>query len=182
MKSTIIKNQKMNSKELLKKELKRLAICEVMAIPNFWFVYIAWYLVFTKIGVECVHTPIVIYPLLILSLILLQGSIYWWLCLRKINVKKVSAKIPYVYSKLKIVNLFLIIIYIPIFLIIKISTNYKLIGIFIYIFSILEYINYFFIRISYKNPLHFFANLKKCKFPKSQIVKDIERSKAIENI
>ncbi len=181
MKSTIIKKKKMDSRELLKKELKRLAICEVMAIPNFWVVYIAWWLVFVEIGEGFIHTLIIIYPLTILSFILLQGSIYWWICLRRIDKKKVSEKIPYVYSKLKIVNLFLVIIYIPIFLMIKVSINYRVIGIFIYIFSILEYINYFFIRISYKNPLHFFANFKKGKFPKSQIVKEIEKSKIMKN-
>lgn len=177
MKSIIIKKKKIESKELLRKELKRLAICEVMAIPNFWFVYMAWSMVFIEIGQDFVHTSTIIYPLTLLSFILLQGSIYWYICLRRIDGKKVSKKVPCTYSRLKIINLFLIVIYIPIFFTFKVSIKYSITGVFIYIFSILEYINYFFIRLSYKNPRHFFDNLKIGKFPKSQIVKEIERAK-----
>lgn len=182
MQSIFTKRKKINSRELLRKELKRLAICEVMAIPNFWFVYMAWYFVFITIGKDFVHTSTIVYPLTLLSFILLRGSIYWYICLRRIDGKKVPGKTPHIYSKLKIVNLFLIVIYLPIFLMFKVSIYSSLIGMFIYIFSILEYINYFFIRISYKNPKHFFANLKTGKFPKSQIVKEIERSKRMKNI
>lgn len=177
LKSIIIKKKKIQYKELLRKELKRLAICECMAIPNFWFVYMAWSMVFIEINQDFVHTSIIIYPLTLLSFILLQGSIYWYICLKRIDGKKVSKKVPYTYSRLKIINLFLIVIYIPIFFTFKVSINYSIIGIFIYIFSILEYINYFFIRLSYKNSRHFFKNLKIGKFPKSQIVKEIERAK-----
>lgn len=174
--SIIRKKEKQDSKQLLRKELKRLAIYEFMAIPNFWFVYILLWILCVKAGINFVNTPIIIYPLSLLDFILLQGSIYWYICLRRIDGKNVPKKNAQIYSNLKVINLFLILLYIPIFFRFKASTNHSMIGIFIYIFSILEYINYFFIRLSYKNPLHFFANLKRFKFPKSQIVKEIEKS------
>lgn len=173
--SIIRKREKKDSKQLLRKELQRLAICEFIAIPNFWCVYMLLWILCVKEGINFVNTPIIVYPLSLLSFILVQGSIYWYICLRRIDGKNVPKKNALIYSKLKVVNLFLILLYIPIFFKFNASTNNIMIGMFIYIFSILEYINYFFIRLSYKNPLHFFANLKRFKFPKSQIVKEIEK-------
>ena len=171
----IIKSNKKNTKKLLINELKRLYICELISIPIFWNIYIQIWILSISIKKEFIHTLIIIYPLSLLSFILLQGSIYWYICLKRIEKKRVYNKIATIYHKLKIINLFLTILYIPIFFAFKISQNYKLIGVFIYFFSILEYINYFFVRLSYKNPFAFIIKLKKSKFPKSSICKEIQK-------
>ncbi|TAN68871.1 hypothetical protein WS9_004430 [Paraclostridium sordellii 8483] len=90
--SIIRKKEKQDSKQLLRKELKRLAIYEFMAIPNFWFVYILLWILCVKSGINFVNTPIIIYPLSLLDFILLQGSIYWYICLRRIDGKNIPKK------------------------------------------------------------------------------------------
>lgn len=162
------KNIKKYSKALLRRELKRLAICEFIVIPYFWFIY----MVCTK---EYVQSWSIIYALSLLCFILLQGSIYWYICLRRIDRKNVFKRTAYYYAKFKKINLLLILLYIPIVFICPSFGGYKIVATLIYGFSVLEYINYFYIRISYKNPLHLFQNLRKMNFPKSQIVKEIER-------
>lgn len=167
---TLRKNIKSNSKQLLRKELKRLAICEFIAIPYFWGIY-------RICNMKLTLSWSIAYALSLLCFILLQGSIYWYICLRRIDKKHVPQKTVYYYANLKRINFLLILLYIPIVWICPSFTGYKMVATFIYGFSILEYINYFYIRISYKNPVHFFQNLRRLKFPKSQIVKEIERNK-----
>lgn len=75
----IIKSNKKNTKKLLINELKRLYICELISIPIFWNIYIQIWILSISIKKEFIHTLIIIYPLSLLSFILLQGSIYWYI-------------------------------------------------------------------------------------------------------
>ena len=68
-----------------------------MAIPSLGFVYVAWWIVFITIGEDFLHTSTIVYTLILLNFILLQSSIYWYICLRRINGKKVPEKTPYIY-------------------------------------------------------------------------------------
>ena len=182
MKKRVIKNEESKFKGLLRTELKRLKFCEAIAVPNFMFIYFTcWLMTIIEFEKEFIHTPIVIYPLIILCFILLQGSAYWDICLRRIDGKNTPKNTAKIYSNLKRLNLFLLFLYIPIRIGFASEATYNLSGLFIYLFTILEYINYYVIRISYKNPIHFFVNLRKMKFPKSQIMKEIEKSKLTKN-
>lgn len=95
----------------------------------------------------------VIYPFISLLLILLQGSYYWYykICIiKKTNPdRKIFKKI---YKKFKILNIVMFTLY-PIGLIYMLSANHigilrreNFFGVFLFVFGIIEYINYFYIR------------------------------------
>ena len=154
----------------LKSELKRLLIFESLSGVGFIVAYFVW---IQQFGIQFNAT--VFYPILCCSVILLQGAIYWGICLNRINGKKRrTKKIVGIYRIFRFMDLIILLFY---FLIIYNSGRFErdlLFGIGIYLFAILEYINYFFFRLSY--PIsELFIRFIQLKFDKSQIAKEIKR-------
>jgi len=113
------------------------------------------------------------YPILCCSLILLQGAAYWGICLNRIKRKaRRTKKLAAVYKIFRFINLMLLLFYL---FIAYYSWEFEiglLIGAVIYIFAILEYINYFYFRLAYPVP-ELISRAKHLKFDKSQIAKEL---------
>ena len=121
------------------------------------------------------HTLIVIYPLCLLCFILLQGAAYWWLSLQRLTGGKKYRKLGRVYWVLKWTNLFFLAGYL--FVVVFGSPQdifyYGMSG-FLFLFSIVEFINYFYWRLSYKGVLTVFRQITSNSLRKSKIALEIE--------
>ncbi|MDZ5757283.1 hypothetical protein RAK27_01270 [Carnobacterium maltaromaticum] len=88
-----------------------------------------------------------------LSIILLEGVFYWKYTLKKINRKKVMNKwkVGRLYNIFKMFNLFmLVLIAILIIFFSSVTERYEMLfQVLLYVFLILEYINYFHVRLSF---------------------------------
>lgn len=151
-------------KKNLIKELTNLYTGELASILVFWFVY---YLRFKD------FVPQVFYPLLILSFILLQGALYWLICLLRLKGKKIKnvGKIFYI---LKYLNLILILLSIPVIVMSHYdNVFYAILGAFLLLFAITEWVNYFIVRLSYKNPKTLISLIRHNNLKKSKLAKEI---------
>lgn len=88
----------------IKHELTKLWTGELVAVISFWicfFIFKKW-LINTKMLIS------VIYPLILLSLILIQGSIFWLILLKRLSTPQFAiTNTRKIYSILKIVDLIL---------------------------------------------------------------------------
>ncbi len=135
-------------KAYIKQTLYSLASGELVALAVFW---LNFYL-FKK----CLVTPqaliSIAYPLLLVSLILLQGSLYWWILIKRLSM--------------------------PIILMEFSSWPVTLIAVALWLFALMEWINYFHWQLSYSlNPLVLLSKVAKRKLRKSKIAKEIDTSK-----
>ena len=115
----------------------------------------------------------VFYPLLVLCFILLQGASYWFICLQRIKGKNIK-NIGKVFYILKYFNLALIAVSVPAIL----MSNYDnifhiIIGLFLLLFAITEWINYFVVRLSYRNPKILIDLFRNNKLRRSKLAKEI---------
>lgn len=120
-----------------------------------------------------------------LELLLLQGTFYWYIKLKRLRKENISItpmKIVRQLHHLKILNISLIFISLIAFIVdfIKWYPSFPLGGLqisfFIYIFAVLEYINYFYIQISYDNISDMKYLLKSKKLKRSCMNKDFKRN------
>lgn len=160
-------------KHQLEKELNKLWTGELASVLVFWLCYFLW----TKN-----HTIHVLYPLLTLCLILIQGSAYWLICLTRLIRKKNSFRYAgKIFRVLKYADAILLIAYIPILLMSPIvSLQYYLVGIFLILFSFVEYINYFLYRLSYKKLSILLLQIRSNSLRKSKLAKEIENRDRIK--
>ena len=163
----------MKSKELLKKKLINLASGELAAVLVFWMNFIMlkkWILTtgaFVSISLS----------LFILSFILIQGSVFWWILLKRISnpefAEKYTGKIYKILKKLD-----LILLAAGIFVILLNHSNFSkfVISFSIWIFAVIEWVNYYLLQLSYSlNPAVLWRYLRHRKLKKSKIAKEIEK-------
>jgi hypothetical protein len=121
---------------------------------------------------------------LLLELLLVQGAVYWfvkWMRLRSENTSITPIRIVQKLRSLKKINVGFILIIPGAFIAdyVKWQPSLPLSGIFfsvfIYIFAILEFINYFHIQLSYDNPSDIKSLLKSKQFKQACLSKDFER-------
>lgn len=158
----------------IKQKLYSLASGELVALAVFWlnfFLFKKW-----------LTTPqaliAIAYPLLLVSLILLQGSLYWWILIKRLSKPNFAIKqTGRIYGLLRQVDLILLVFGIPLILIKISSWPVTLIAIVLWLFALIEWINYFHWQLSYSlNPLVLLNKLAKRKLRKSKIAKEIEKS------
>lgn len=120
----------------------------------------------------------------LLEFLLLQGTIYWftkWKRLRNENTSVTPTKLVRQLYRLKSVNIIFIVLPIIAFILDLNRWSNELpkgglyIAMFIYIFSILEYINYFYIQLSYDNRSDIQYLLKHKKLKVASIRRDFKR-------
>ena len=159
----------------IKQKLYSLASGELVDLAVFWhnfFLFKKW-----------LTTPqsliAIAYPLLLVSLILLQGSLYWWILIKRLSKPNFAIKqTGRIYGLLRQVDLILLALGIPIILIEFSSWPVSLIAIAIWLFALIEWINYFHWQLSYSlNPLVLLSKVAKRKLRKSKIAKEIDKSK-----
>ena len=157
----------------IKQELTKLWTGELVAVISFWicfYIFKKW-LINTKMLIS------VIYPLAVLSFILIQGSIYWLILLRRLSMPQFAiTNTRKIYSILKIVDLILLCVGIPIIILNYVNVTVMISAIFILAFAAIEWINYYKIRLSYSyNPLVLLRHIKNRKLSKSRLAREISK-------
>ena len=155
----------------IKQELTKLWTGELVAVISFWicfYIFKKW-LINTKMLIS------VIYPLAVLSFILIQGSIYWLILLKRLSTPQFAiTNTRKIYSILKIVDLILLCVGIPIIILNYVNVTVMISAIFILAFAVIEWINYYKIRLSYSyNPLILLKHIKNGKLSKSRLAREI---------
>ena len=158
-------------KEKVRKELVSLCLGEFTAVLSFWFCF---FLLKNRLGDENSLISI-LYPLSLLTFILLQGSIYWAIFIRRLSKPQFgSASVPKLYGGFRILDLVLLISGF-LFIVWNIqSFQVTILATLIQLFALIEWLNYFLVRLSYSlNPLVLWKRIVKGKLEKSRIAKEL---------
>ena len=155
----------------IKQELTKLWTGELVAVISFWmcfYIFKKW-LINTKMLIS------VIYPLAVLSFILIQSSIYWLILLKRLSTPQFAiTNTRKIYGILKIVDVILLCLGIPIIILNYVNVTVMISAIFILAFALIEWINYYKIRLSYSyNPLVLLKRIKNGKLSKSRLAREI---------
>ena len=159
----------------IKQKLYSLASGELVALAVFWLNFF----LFKKYLATPQALISIAYPLLLVSLILLQGSLYWWILIKRLRKPNFAInQTGPIYGLLRQVDLILLALGMPIILIEFSSWPVSLIAVAIWLFALIEWINYFHWQLSYSlNPLVLLSKVAKRKLRKSKIAKEIDKSK-----
>ena len=158
-------------KEKVRKELVSLCLGELTAVLSFWFCF---FLLKNRLG-DVNSLVTILYPLSLLTFILLQGSIYWAILVRRLsNPEFGNENVPKIYGGLRILDLILIISGFPFIVWNTQSFQVAILAMLIQLFALIEWINYFLVRLSYSlNPLVLWKRIAKGKLEKSRIAKEL---------
>ena len=158
----------------MKQKLTNLATGELVAVLVFWmnfFLLKKW--IFTTGALISIS-----FSLFVLSFILIQGSVFWWILIKRISnpgfAERYTGKI---YKVLKILDL--ILLGVGTLIIIFNSSDFStfIISVAIWFFAVIEWINYFKWQLSYSlNPAVLLKYNLQRKLRKSKIAKEIEKS------
>ena len=160
-------------KNHLKKTLINLAVGELVAIIMFW----TNFFIFKKYITNTTSIIPIIFTLFILSFILIQGSIFWLVLLKRISNKNFAkTSLGKIYNHLRRLDIILLYISILILIVNHQTLTTTIISLSIWIFSIIEYINYYKVRLSYK-PNVLINYVLHGKIRKSRIAREIESYK-----
>ena len=161
-------------KKLMKQKLTNLATGELVAVLVFWmnfFLLKKW--IFTTGALISIS-----FSLFVLSFILIQGSVFWWILIKRISnpgfAERYTGKI---YKVLKILDL--ILLGVGTLIIIFNSSDFStfIISVAIWFFAVIEWINYFKWQLSYSlNPAVLLKYILQRKLQKSKIAKEIEKA------
>lgn len=158
-------------KEKVKKELLSLCLGELAAALSFW---LCFFLLKNRLG-DVNSLVTILYPLFLLTFILLQGSIYWAILIRRLSKPQFgSASVPKLYGCFRILDLVLLISGFPFIVWNAQSVRVAIIATLIQLFALIEWINYFLVRLSYSlNPLVLWKRITNGKLEKSRIAKEL---------
>ena len=158
-------------KEKVKKELVSLCLGEFTAVLSFWFCF---FLLKNRLG-DVNSLVTILYPLSLLTFILLQGSIYWAILIRRLSKPQFgSGTVPKLYGIFRILDLVLLISGFLFIVWNTQSVQVTILATLIQLFALIEWINYYFLRLSYSlNPLVLWKRITKGKLEKSRIAKEL---------
>ncbi|AQA09025.1 hypothetical protein NMM18_01635 [Streptococcus oralis] len=158
-------------KERVRKELVSLCLGEFTAVLSIWFCF---FLLKNRLG-DVNSLVTILYPLSLLTFILLQGSIYWAILIRRLSKPQFgSGNVPKLYGVLRILDLVLLISGFPFIVWYSQSVRVAIIATLIQLFALIEWVNYFLLRLSYSlNPLVLWKRITKGKLEKSRIAKEL---------
>lgn len=161
-------------KKQIKQRLTSLATGELVAVVVLWINFFLF-----KKWITSTNALISIsFPLLILSFVLIQGSIFWCILIKRIsNPRFADEYTGRIYKVLKIIDLILLCTGILV-IIFKYSGFYTLIiSLAIWIFAVIEWINYYKLQLSYSlNPAVLLKYIREGKLRKSKIAREIEKT------
>lgn len=158
-------------KEKVRRELVSLCFGELTAVLSFWFCF---FLLKNRLGnVNSLVT--ILYPLSLLTFILLQGSIYWAILIRRLSKPQFgSGNVPKIYGVLRILDLILLILGFPFIVWNTQSVQVAILATLIQLFVFIEWVNYYLVRLSYSlNPLVLWKRITKGKLEKRRIAKEL---------
>ena len=158
-------------KEKVRKELVSLCLGEFTAVLSIWFCF---FLLKNRLG-DVNSLVTILYPLSLLTFILLQGSIYWAILIRRLsNHQFGNGNVRKIYGGFRILDLVLLISGFPFIVWNTQSFQVATIAILIQLFAIIEWLNYYLVRLSYSlNPLVLWKRITKGKLEKSRIAKEL---------
>ena len=158
-------------KEKVRKELVSLCLGEFTAVLSIWFCF---FLLKNRLG-DVNSLVTILYPLSLLTFILLQGSIYWAILIRRLsNPQFGSGNVPRIYGGFRILDLVLLISGFPFIVWNTQSFQVTILATLIQLFALIEWINYYFLRLSYSlNPLVLWKRITKGNLEKSRIAKEL---------
>ena len=158
-------------KDKVRKELMSLCLGELAAVLSFW---LCFFLLKNRLG-DWRSLVSILYPLSLLTFILLQGSIYWAILIRRLsNPQFGSGSVPKLYGGFRILDLVLLILGFPFIVWNTQSVQVTILATLIQLFALIEWINYYFLRLSYSlNPLVLWKRIIKGKLEKSRIAKEL---------
>ena len=158
-------------KEKVRKELMSLCLGEFTAVLSFWFCF---FLLKNRLA-DWNSLVTILYPLSLLTFILLQGSIYWAILIRRLSKPQFgSGNVPKIYGGLRILDLVLLISGFPFIVWNTQSVQVAVLATLIELFALIEWVNYFLLRLSYSlNPLVLWKRITKGKLEKSRIAKEL---------
>lgn len=158
-------------KDKVKKELVSLCLGELAAALSFW---LCFFLLKNRLG-DVNSLVTILYPLSLLTFILLQGSIYWAILIRRLSKPQFgSASVPKLYGCFRILDLVLLISGFPFIVWNAQSVLVTILATLIQLFALIEWVNYFLLRLSYSlNPLVLWKRIAKGKLEKSRIAKEL---------
>ena len=158
-------------KKKVRKELVSLCLGEFTAVLSFWFCF---FLLKNRLG-DWNSLATILYPLSLLTFILLQGSIYWAILIRRLsNPQFGSGNVPKIYGGFRILDLVLLISGFPFIIWNTQSFQVSILATLIQLFALIEWVNYFLLRLSYSlNPLVLWKRITKGKLEKSRIAKEL---------
>ena len=158
-------------KEKVRKELVSLCLGEFTAVLSLWFCF---FLLKNRLA-DWNSLVTILYPLSLLTFILLQGSIYWAILIRRMsNPQFGSGSVPKLYAGFRTLDLVLLISGFPFIVWNTQSFQVATIATLIQLFALIEWINYYLIRLSYSlNPLVLWKRITKGKLEKSRIAKEL---------
>ena len=177
LRSKLLRNEDdwMNTKENLEHALTNLWAGELAAVVVFWFDF---FLLKNRISGTSSLVSIA-FSLFVLSFILLQGSVFWWILLKRLSKPTFGVKYTgKVYWVLKGIDVMLLCL--AVFPIVQCSMDLKrmLISCAIWLFALVEWVNYFIVRLSYSlNPGVLLEIIKSGKLKKSRIAREIEKGR-----
>lgn len=162
----------------IRRRLASLALGELGASVVFVFALIS-----IHVNTDLAVNGIVLYPFGLLIFILLQGSYYWFYRLRVLTQAGVDRdRFRFVYRAFRTVDLALILLY-PVCLVVLFLINRAafavgstLLGLFLYGFGIVEYVNYFYIRLSFSRLDDMVSLLTLTNIQRSSLNRELARS------
>lgn len=159
--------------EKIKKELINLWTGELAAVVAFWLCFFTIKVWLTDIKM----LVLILYPLFVLSFILIQGSGYWFILLKRMSNPQFLVKhTGKIYRMLKILDLVLICMGIPIMLWNRSKFGVTAFSVFLLMFAVIEWVNYYVVRLSYSyNPMVLIRHLKNGTLKKSRIAREIAK-------
>ena len=158
----------------MKQKLTNLAVGELVAVVVFWINFF----LFKKLITTTKSLISIYFSLFILSFILIQESIFWFILIKKISKLGFAAKYTgKIYNKLKILDVILLYIGVPV-IILNYSTFFTMVISFaIWIFAVIEWVNYYKLQLSYSlNPVVLLKYTMQRKLRKSKIANEIDKS------
>mgnify|MGYP000890283783 FL=1 len=158
-------------KEKVRKELGSLCLGELAAILSFW---LCFFLLKNRLG-DWKSLVTILYPLSLLTFILLQGSIYWAILIRRLSKPQFgSGNVPKIYGCFRILDLVLLISGFPFIVWNTQSVQVAILATLIQLFALIEWVNYYLLRLSYSlDPLVLWKRITKGKLEKSRIAKEL---------
>lgn len=136
------------------------------------------YFVFKKYIIDINTLISISAPLFILSFILVQGSVYWCILIKRLSNPRFAVGLTgKIYNKLKLLNLILLFVVFLLIVLNYSAFSIMLISLAIWIFAVIEWVNYYKLQLSYSiNPTVLFRYVLQKKLKKSKIAEEIEKS------
>lgn len=161
-------------KKPMKQKLTSLATGELVAVLVFWlnFFLLKKWILTTGALIS------ISFSLFVLSFILIQGSVFWWILIKRISNPRFAERYTgEIYRILKILDL--ILLGVGTLIIIFNSSDFStfIISVAIWFFAVIEWINYFKLQLSYSlNPAVLLKYILQRKLRKSKLAKEIEKT------